>query len=263
MVQSYLNKKPRAFAGRWFSQPVWWLMPLLLAAGCQRDSIKVYRVAKDQNPPPSQSAPALPTDSPNPSLPPGHPDISSAPPAAMPAVAESAGPQLTWKTPGGWTEVPPSEMRVASFKVSGPDGKQADVSVVPLPGMPGSDEANVNRWRGQVGLSPVSPEELKTAETNVEAAGQPAQLYDLAGQNSGRAGADSGRHSTSRRRGVVFQNDWRRQSGGTAKAGVRRFPEIGEVQRRPGANGIAAGASAHRRHGHGHVRAGRLRPNFA
>ena len=185
MVQSYLNKKPRAFAGRWFSQPVWWLMPLLLAAGCQRDSIKVYRVAKDQNPPPSQSAPALPTDSPNPSLPPGHPDISSAPPAAMPAVAESAGPQLTWKTPGGWTEVPPSEMRVASFKVSGPDGKQADVSVVPLPGMPGSDEANVNRWRGQVGLSPVSPEELKTAETNVEAAGQPAQLYDLAGQNSG------------------------------------------------------------------------------
>jgi hypothetical protein len=104
----------------------------------------------------------------------------------MPTAAGAAEPQLTWKTPEGWTEVLPSEMRVASFKVSGSDGKQADVSVVPLPGMPGSDEANVNRWRGQVGLSPASPEELKTAETDVEAAGQPAQLYDLAGQNSGQ-----------------------------------------------------------------------------
>jgi hypothetical protein len=186
MVQSYLNKKLSAFAWRWFFQPIGLLVPLLLAIGCQREQIKVYRVAKDQNPPPSQAAPALPTDSPNSTLPPGHPDISSAPPASMPTAAGAAEPQLTWKTPEGWTEVLPSEMRVASFKVSGSDGKQADVSVVPLPGMPGSDEANVNRWRGQVGLSPASPEELKTAETDVEAAGQPAQLYDLAGQNSGQ-----------------------------------------------------------------------------
>ena len=74
-------------------------------------------------------------------------------------------------------------MRVASFKVSGQGGKQADVSVIPLPGMAGSDEANVNRWRGQVGLPPVTPEELKKSAENVEAGGQPAQLYDIAGQN--------------------------------------------------------------------------------
>jgi hypothetical protein len=162
---------------------------LLLIAGCQREQIKVYRVAKDQNPPPSQSAPALPTDSPNPSLPAGHPDISSAAPAAMPPASQAAQPPLTWQTPGGWTEVPPSEMRVASFKVSGQDGKQADVSVVPLPGMPGSDDANVNRWRGQVGLPPALPEELKKSMENVEAAGQPAQLYDIAGQNPGNGEA--------------------------------------------------------------------------
>ena len=190
MVQSYPIKQFRVSAGRWFSQPVWLLIPLLLllVAGCQRDQIKVYRVAKDQNPPP-QTAPALPTDSPNPSLPPGHPDISSAPAASLPAASESAPPQLTWKTPEGWTEVPPGEMRVASFKVSGQDGKQADVSVVPLPGMPGSDEANVNRWRGQVGLPPVSPEELKKSAEDVEAAGQPAQLYDIARQNPGNGEA--------------------------------------------------------------------------
>ena len=80
MVQSYPTKQFRVPAGRGFSQIVWLLIPLLLlpVAGCQRDQIKVYRVAKDQNPPP-QTAPALPTDSTNPSLPAGHPDILSAP----------------------------------------------------------------------------------------------------------------------------------------------------------------------------------------
>jgi hypothetical protein len=166
------------------------LVPLLfLVAGCQREQIKVYRVAKEQNPPPSQTAPTLPTDSPNSTLPAGHPDISSAPVPSMPAASGSAQPPLTWQTPAGWTEVPPSEMRLASFKVSGQDGKQADVSVVPLPGMPGSDDANVNRWRGQVGLPPVSPDELKKSEENTEVAGQPAQLYDLAGQNPGNGEA--------------------------------------------------------------------------
>jgi hypothetical protein len=149
------------------------LMLLLLVAGCHRDEVKTYRVAKDQEQSPPQSAPAMPTDSPNPTLPPGHPDISSA----------SARPQLTWQTPEGWTEVPPGEMRVASFKIQGHNGKQADVSVIPLPGLAGSDEANVNRWRGQVGLPPVSPDALKNSAENVEAGGQPAQLYDIAGQN--------------------------------------------------------------------------------
>jgi hypothetical protein len=156
---------------------------LLLVAGCHRDEVKVYRVAKDQDQAHPQTPPALPTDSPNAALPAGHPDISSAPGASLPPASESARPQLTWKTLDGWTEVAPGEMRVASFKIQGQNGKLADVSVVPLPGMPGTDDANVNRWRGQVGLPPVSPEELKTSGENVEAAGQPAQLYDIAGQN--------------------------------------------------------------------------------
>jgi hypothetical protein len=154
----------------------------LPVAGCHRDEVKTYRVAKEQNPPP-QTAPAMPTDSPNPALPPGHPDISSAPGATMPAMTGSAQPQLTWKTPEGWTEVPPGEMRVASFKIQGQNGKQAEVSVIPLPGLPGSDDANVNRWRGQVGLSAASPDELKKSAESIEAGGQPAQLYDIAGQN--------------------------------------------------------------------------------
>jgi hypothetical protein len=161
---------------------------LLLAAGCHRDDVKVYRIAKDQDQSSQQTAPALPTDAPNPKLPPGHPDISSAP--GEPAAASATfAPQWTGKTPAGWTEVPPSQMRVGSFKVAGVDGKQADVSIVPLPGMAGTDSANVNRWRGQVGLSVVTDDELQKAAENVEAGGQPAQLYDIAGTNPAGGGA--------------------------------------------------------------------------
>ena len=73
-------------------------------------------------------------------LPPGHPDTSG-----------TAAPALEYKRPAGWQEAAPGQMRAASFRVAGKDGKQADVSVIPLPGLAGSDLDNVNRWRGQVG----------------------------------------------------------------------------------------------------------------
>ena len=92
---------------------------------------------------------------------------------------------LQYKTPSGWQEVAPGQIRVASFRVSGKDGKQADVSVVPLPGMAGSDLANVNRWREQVGLAPVSDTELTKLAEPVEIAGQQATLYEQAGANPG------------------------------------------------------------------------------
>jgi hypothetical protein len=181
-----------------------WRLPILtvllfLAAGCHRDDVKVYRIAKEQDQASQPAAPALPTDSPNPKLPQGHPDISTMPGATL-AASASAAPQLTWKTPAGWTEVPPSELRVASFKVAGAGGKQADVSVIPLPGMAGTDPANVNRWRGQVGLPVMTDDELQKSAESIEAGGQPAQLYDIAGQNPASG-------ETSRILGVIQHRD--------------------------------------------------------
>ena len=91
---------------------------------------------------------------------------------------------LTWKLPDGWKEMPPGEMRVASFRVTGENNQRADVSVVPLPGDAGGDLANVNRWRGQVEQSPLSPEEFAKAGEAVEVGGQPAFLYDQAGEDA-------------------------------------------------------------------------------
>jgi hypothetical protein len=150
--------RSRPVAFRWFPG----LLLGVALAGCGRNNIEVYRVAKET--------------------------ASGQPPAAASseAAADPAGsPQLHWKLPPGWKEVPPGEMRVASFSVAGKNGQQADVSVVPLPGLAGGDLDNVNRWRGQVGQAAITAEEMaKTAEP-VEMAGQTAKLYDQAGTNPG------------------------------------------------------------------------------
>ena len=88
------------------------------------------------------------------------------------------------KLPEGWTAVTPGQMRVAAFAVKGADGKQADVSVIPLPGTAGGVFANVNRWRGQAGLSPATEEEVKKMAEAVQISGQPAELYDISGTNT-------------------------------------------------------------------------------
>ncbi len=168
------------------------LIPLLLAvAGCHRDQAQVYQTPQDQDQLPSQQmSAASATNLTASELPPDHPDISLASnpsaqlmPSGIVASDTSAGP-VAWTTPAGWTQIPPNGMRVGSFKIADVTGKQADVSIVPLAGMGGGDFANVNRWRGQVGLPPVPDDMLQSAEENVKAGGEPAQLFDLAGTNA-------------------------------------------------------------------------------
>jgi hypothetical protein len=67
----------------------------------------------------------------------------------------SSAPPIKWTAPEGWTEVPPSSMRYASFSAPAEDGGKIDISVVTFPGDGGSDADNVNRWRGQMDLAPV------------------------------------------------------------------------------------------------------------
>jgi hypothetical protein len=167
------------------------LMPMLpLVAGCHQEKAQVYQVSQDQDQPQQMQASATPATNPTASdLPPGHPDVSAAGnqsaqsmPGGIVAPDTSAAP-VTWTTPSGWTQVPPSEIRVGSFKITDANGKQAEVSIVPLPGMAGGDFANVNRWRGQVGLPPASDDALQNEAETIQAGGQPAELFDLAGAN--------------------------------------------------------------------------------
>lgn len=107
--------------------------------------------------------------------------------AAPPVQAETgvdAQPQIGWTVPAGWTSTPPSAMRYASFTVAGQNGETADVSVSVLGGEAGGDLANVNRWRGQVGLEPVTDGDLKGLVTLVSAGGGDIMTVDMAGATS-------------------------------------------------------------------------------
>jgi len=146
-----------------------WLGLMLLAvalAGCGRDNVKVYRLSNDDS---SSAAPP--------------PNATAAPDQNQNSAAQ---PQLQWTLPAGWTEVAPGEMSIASFKVQGQNSTEADVTVVPLPGSAGGDTANVNRWRGQVGLSAATADELQKMGETVQVGDQSATLYDIAGSDNAK-----------------------------------------------------------------------------
>ncbi|HYT87870.1 MAG TPA: hypothetical protein VEL76_04055, partial [Gemmataceae bacterium] len=73
---------------------------------------------------------------------------------------DKAGLPLTWTTPKGWREVR-DDRRYGTFQI-GPkeDGLEVTVFDLGRKGGGGSVLANVNRWRGQLGLWPTTPGEL-------------------------------------------------------------------------------------------------------
>ena len=90
-------------------------------------------------------------------------------------------PELVWALPAGWKELPSDQMRVGHFEIKGNDGEEARVTIIPLPGIAGGDLNNVNRWREQISLPPITEEEFKKLDEKVEIAGVTAHLYDLSG----------------------------------------------------------------------------------
>jgi hypothetical protein len=94
-----------------------------------------------------------------------------------------ANPQIKWKTPEGWSEVPPSSMRYASFSAGANDNK-VDISIVTFPGEGGSDADNVNRWRQQIGLPPMSPTAVATQVESLKSDGGAFSIVDIAGADA-------------------------------------------------------------------------------
>ena len=145
---------------------------VFMMAGCGRDNVKVYKVDSSDalvTPPPAASPATMPD--------------------GLPVPDSSGQPKLNYTLPAGWKEKALTQLRVASFEIS-ENGKTADVSVIPLGAMSGGDAANVNRWRGQVGQAPLDEDALTKLAEKVEAAGQPADLYDIAGTSPGSGDAE-------------------------------------------------------------------------
>ena len=102
-------------------------------------------------------------------------------------VATASGADLTWKAPAHWVAKTGSSVRKGSYAISGAGG-EADLSIIAFPGAVGGDLANLNRWREQVGLPPVSQAEFEASAQRLERNGLRMTVVDLAG-----TGADAKR----------------------------------------------------------------------
>lgn len=105
-----------------------------------------------------------------------HPEVAA--PFATPPSSE-----LKWETPQGWKEVPASGMRKASFLVEA-GGLQGDASIIILGGGSGSLAANVNRWRGQIGLSSLPADQIEKEAKSENGKSGPFQWFHLEGEKS-------------------------------------------------------------------------------
>lgn len=81
---------------------------------------------------------------------------------------------IQWDTPMTWKELPASGMRQGSFRA-----QNTDISIIFLEGDAGGHLANVNRWRGQIGLSPWSEKEAQSASQSIPTPLGPAKVVDF------------------------------------------------------------------------------------
>ena len=125
-------------------------LALLACAGCNRDDdakITVYRIQKET------------------------------PPAAVAPAAEAAPTAVHWTAPSTWEEQTASGFRKGSFLVRGTEGKTADVSVISFPEAAGGLLANVNRWRDQLKLAPIT--DAAQAGAPISVAGRPMFFVNM------------------------------------------------------------------------------------
>jgi hypothetical protein len=96
----------------------------------------------------------------------------------------------TWQLPAGWRMLPPSGMRFATI-LPDPADEQLELTVIPLP-IEGDSEAailaNINRWRGQVGLAAISSDQLSETSEAIPLEAMTATFVDLVSEESAAAG---------------------------------------------------------------------------
>jgi hypothetical protein len=147
------------------------LLIVLLTGGCRDREITAYRAPKD----PVETMPGPP---------PG-----AAPAPAGDNMAATAVPtgsdSLVWTAPPEWTAKPPGQMRKGSYTVKG-DGGEADLSITAFPGETGGLLANLNRWRGQVSLPPLTADQLDANRQHLDIGALHADVVDFAGSANGK-----------------------------------------------------------------------------
>jgi hypothetical protein len=144
------------------------LLASLAMSGCRDREITAYRAPKD----PAVAMPGA-----------GGPTAPAVDNMANTAVP-TGGDSLTWTAPTAWTAKPASAMRKGSFAIKEGDA-EADLSITSFPGDTGGLLANLNRWRGQISLPPLAPDQLDANREHVDIGSLHVDVVDFVGTANG------------------------------------------------------------------------------
>jgi hypothetical protein len=165
-------------------RPLFLLSASLLAFGCKpAQQVARYEVKSDAAP---AEAPAAAPAAPVAAQPTASPAVAApmVAPASMKAEAAGFDAPKWAKLPAGWSVGPENSMRKATWIVSGPNGSKAEIAVTVFPGSVGGLTANVNRWRGQIGLSPASSDEIVASAQTIKVGGLDSQRFVMTSTDS-------------------------------------------------------------------------------
>lgn len=155
---------------------------LVALSGCEKAEPTSYRIPKEKR---IVTIPGTVDSSKQ--APPAAPAASAATGAqsgmrvlpGMEDAADEAG-EVTYIAPKGWEELAPSGIRKANLKVTDANGS-AELTVLVFPGDVGGRLANINRWRGQIGLDAATPEDLPAFTESYTIAGHRGLYVRLEG----------------------------------------------------------------------------------
>ncbi|MEE8467324.1 MAG: hypothetical protein V3T22_02655 [Planctomycetota bacterium] len=105
--------------------------------------------------------------------------------ALAPSPTADAGTHYDYDLPAGWEELPTTSMRLVNLRPAGDPG--AECSLIFLTGDGGGLVANVNRWRGQMGLGELDAAGVNALPTRA-LLGTGASWVDLEGAYAGMGG---------------------------------------------------------------------------
>jgi len=139
-----------------FSWAAHFLLPAIILGslvGCDRAEPTAYKIPKETREvsmpmAPAATGPAMAST--------GTPGMTVLP--GMAEAADEAG-TILYTTPEGWTDLPASGIRKAHLQVSDENGS-ADLTITTFPGDVGGNLANINRWRGQIQLDPITEADM-------------------------------------------------------------------------------------------------------
>lgn len=141
------------------------ILPLILSACKPEPKISTYEVKSENTPTVAKTTP----------------ESSKAMNGNASMQAEVASfSEPKWGTiPKTWIASAPNPMRKGSWTITQSDGAKAEIAVTVFPGDVGGDLANVNRWRGQLGLGKVSEEEIKSGKFQLSVGNLSGRVYQL------------------------------------------------------------------------------------